>query len=132
MEKINEFLAKILDMKTEVVKIAATARQVRVAMIELQSKFSSSVSGLHEANKDITQEIIWDTTLVEADIQDLTTLRNNRRYAEVLTESPPRQDAATLGTRCPVPRVAASRELLKWPQINKKKSYLRDHPKVPP
>lgn len=52
--RINELLPKIMDIKTEVINTADTVRQMKVDFVELKSKFTSAVSGLDEATRDLT------------------------------------------------------------------------------
>lgn len=66
--KINEYLPKVLDMKSEVLNTADTVRQMRIDLTDMRGKFTSAVSGMEEATKDIATEEV-------SIINDLRTFR---------------------------------------------------------
>ena len=53
INKINDILPKILDIKCEVVNTADTVRQMKIEMHELNGKFSTAVNGMTEAAMDL-------------------------------------------------------------------------------
>ena len=53
MSKINDILPGILDIKSEVVNMADTVRQLRSDVTDIKGKFTSAVAGMEEATKDI-------------------------------------------------------------------------------
>lgn len=53
VKMINEFLPKILDIKTEVYNTADTVRTMRAEMSTLNNKFCKAIGGIEEASKDI-------------------------------------------------------------------------------
>ena len=55
VERLNELLPKILDIKSEVVNAADTVRQLRVDVDEIKLNFCQAVSGLNEASNDIME-----------------------------------------------------------------------------
>ena len=53
INKINELLPKILDIKSEVVNTADTVRQMKIDMCDLKGKFSRAIDGMKEAANDL-------------------------------------------------------------------------------
>lgn len=72
--KINDFLPKILDMKSEVLNTADTVRNMKIDINDIKDKFRSAISGMEEAAKDITS----------ADINALEELHSFRQSSELI------------------------------------------------
>ena len=71
--RINEFLPKILEIKSEVLNSADTVRQLRVDVNDIKSNFNEAVSGLKEASNDICDN----------DLNILDDLRSFRQSLEI-------------------------------------------------
>lgn len=52
INKINDVLPKILDIKSEVVNTADTVRQMKIDVSDLRNKFSNAINGMEEVVRD--------------------------------------------------------------------------------
>ena len=68
VERLNELLPKILDIKSEVANAADTVRQLHVDVDEINLSFCQAVSGLNDASNDI----------IENDLEILNDIRSFR------------------------------------------------------
>ena len=75
INKINELLPKIVDIKSEVLNTADTVRQVRVEMADIKTMFTNAVDGMQAAAGDIAND---DANL----LQDLHSFRKSLTSAE--------------------------------------------------
>ena len=103
MDKINNILPGIMDIKSEVINTADTVRQLGRDVLDIKGKFSSAVTGMKEAAKDMADD----------DVNIINNLKSIRRslaggrlsmdfdregdapetYAEALRSPPVRKEA---------------------------------------
>ena len=82
VKMMNEFLPKILDMKTEVYNTADTVRTMRAEMNTLNKKFSKAIGGIEEASKDIKV----NKSNVLDDLLSLTNKEERRLYLKLTSK----------------------------------------------
>ena len=69
ISKLNDFVPKILDIKSEVMNTADTVRQLRLDVNEIKTKFGNAISGLQTASETVQDDLDI--------ISDLRSFRNS-------------------------------------------------------
>lgn len=70
IQNLNEVVPKILDIRTEVINTADTVRQLKINVSEIDRKFTSAVSGMENASREVVRR---ESNVIE----DLHTLRHH-------------------------------------------------------